>query len=370
LGFALSFPLGLWPGAHPLDHPEPWPGRIALCLAAVCGSALVGAVIKHASEAGELIVWLALAGLGVVLAAAAPGAAYAVTLPACVFAVAGWVRRESAPALGAGALVLFWSAHFLAAEAVLGFDLSQWRMLTLVAPAWALAPLFARVAAAKDAPPAAAVSGALALIAACAAMAQPAYTPARPRGVDFIYAAFPGAPPRWDIVAFGPQDESLARAAGFLAKDRPVIAMDGSSAPARFKPAADLGLPGPSWKPGAQTATSAEGEFALARGGFASGLVIPPESGVRTVRAQGQVVLEGLDGKAPARATFAGLAGRSVRLSFEFDAGAAPHVVLYERSTLPDTLEARALLALRPADAAPAYFGDHALTTRSLVLAP
>jgi hypothetical protein len=98
--------------------------------------------------------------------------------------------------------------------------------------------------------------------------------------------------------------------------------------------------------------------------------VIPAESDVRAVRAEGQAVLTGLDGKAPARASFAGVAGRSVRLSFEFDAGAKPRVMLFERSALPDTLEARALLALRPNDAAPAYFGDHALTVREVVLAP
>jgi len=331
---------------------------------------LAGAVVKHASEAAALIVWLVAAMLGVAVAAVAPGAAYALVLPACVFALAGWVRREAAPAIGAGAMALFWTAHFLAAEAVLGFDLSHWRILTLAAPVWALAPLFARVATSRHAPPTAALSGAAALIAACAAMAQPAYTPTRPRGVDFIYAAFPAAPPRWDILAFGPQDETLARAAGFPDKDRPVIAMDRTGAQARFKPAADLRLPPPHWTPGARSATSAEGVLAPAREGFSLGLVIPAESGIRAVRAEGQAVLSGLDGKTPARAIFAGLAGRSVHLYFEFDAGSKARVVLYERSALPDTLEARGLIALRPADAAPAYFDDHALTTREVALAP
>ena len=29
-GWLLSYPLGIWPGVHPLDHPQPWPGRVAL----------------------------------------------------------------------------------------------------------------------------------------------------------------------------------------------------------------------------------------------------------------------------------------------------------------------------------------------------
>src|ERR1700730_7067982 len=32
-GWLLSYPLGIWPGVHPLDHPQPWPGRVALVTA-------------------------------------------------------------------------------------------------------------------------------------------------------------------------------------------------------------------------------------------------------------------------------------------------------------------------------------------------
>jgi len=55
------------------------------------------------------------------------------------------------------------------------------------------------------------------------------------------------------------------------------------------------------------------------------------------------------------------LGSREVPLEISFDAGVAPKVILFERSVLPDSEEGRALVAARPADAAPAYGGDSAL---------
>jgi hypothetical protein len=47
-------------------------------------------------------------------------------------------------------------------------------------------------------------------------------------------------------------------------------------------------------------------------------------------------------------------------MEISFDANTAPKLILFERSPLPDSEEGRALIAARPADAAPAYSGDSA----------
>ncbi|HYS68795.1 MAG TPA: hypothetical protein VEM14_01030, partial [Gemmatimonadaceae bacterium] len=58
---------------------------------------------------------------------------------------------------------------------------------------------------------------------------------------------------------------------------------------------------------------------------------------------------------------FWGLGSRDVPIEISFDAGAAPKLVLFERSPLPESEEGRALVAARPVDAAPSYAGDSAL---------
>jgi hypothetical protein len=374
LGYALAFPLGVWPGAHPLDHPQPWPGRVALIAAAFVASALVVGVAR-AGAALMLVVWIALAAGGVAIAALAPGAAYALVWPSLIFATASWVevfRKQDGAlpaAIGFGAAAVFWLAHFLMAETALGFALSQWRILTLAPLALALAGLLTWRAGAWKV--GAAGAGVVMFAAAITAALQPAYTPSQPRGLNIAYVADPWSPPRWAIAAYGPQDEAFLKAAGFTPKDRPYQGLDHLQAQGRFKPATDQHLPPPNF---ALHATARQGkvaivdaEIAQARNGFSLGLVIPANSGVQAVTAEGQTVLKDI-GAAPAYATFVGLAGRPVHLSFTFDAEAAPKIVLYERAALPDTPEARALQALRPANAAPAYNGDSALTSREIAL--
>jgi hypothetical protein len=56
-GWLLSYPLGIWPGAHPLDHPQPWPGRVALATAGILVPLLVGA------SAGARGDWRAMVGV-------------------------------------------------------------------------------------------------------------------------------------------------------------------------------------------------------------------------------------------------------------------------------------------------------------------
>lgn len=374
VGWVLSFPLGVWPGAHPLDHPQPWPGRIALIAAMLAVGAAIGGLIQGGA-ALTLIVWLVLSALGVGVAAMAPGAAYALLWPALLFAVEGWItvargREGASPALfGFAAIAFFWTAHFLMGEAVLGFAMSHWRMLTLAPIALALAPLFAsrpeawRVSAAGAA-------GAM-VIAAIAAATSPAYTPERPRGVNLVYTADPWSPPRWQVIAFGPQDEAFLKQAGFSANDRPYTALDGRQALGRFKPAAELQLPPPNWNlrtAGRQgDVATVDAVISPARDGFSLGLVLPENSGVTSVSAEGQEVLA-IDGRRAASASFAGLSGRPVRLSITFDAAQTPKIVLFERAPLPQSQEAQSLAALRPANAAPAYNGDYALVAREIVL--
>jgi len=65
-----------------------------------------------------------------------------------------------------------------------------------------------------------------------------------------------------------------------------------------------------------------------------------------------------------------GIGTRDVPMEISFDAATSPKLTLYERSALPESDEGRALIAARPADAAPDYNGDCALVFTVVNLKP
>src|SRR5450631_1206354 len=72
LGWLLSYPLGIWPGVHPLDHPQPWPGRVALVTAGMLAPLIVAAIVVRRVDARVLLLvhWIVLALLTVGVAIA------------------------------------------------------------------------------------------------------------------------------------------------------------------------------------------------------------------------------------------------------------------------------------------------------------
>jgi hypothetical protein len=97
----------------------------------------------------SLVAWTFLAILGVALAATLPGAAYALIWPVLVFAVAGWGLRlagmRHAVHLASLAcfvmIALFWVAHFIALDAVIGFNASGLKLVAAFPLALALVSL-------------------------------------------------------------------------------------------------------------------------------------------------------------------------------------------------------------------------------------
>jgi hypothetical protein len=105
------------------------------------------------------------------------------------------------------------------------------------------------------------------------------------------------------------------------------------------------------------------GTLRSGRGGFQIGIGVAPNSGVQAIKLDSQpaVSIEQLKGKDPTFVRIWGTGKRDVPMEIAFDAVTAPRLILYERSPLPDSDEGRALVAARPADAAPDYNGDTAL---------
>lgn len=109
--------------------------------------------------------------------------------------------------------------------------------------------------------------------------------------------------------------------------------------------------------------TVVRGTLRSGRGGFQIGIGVAPNSGIQSIRLDSQpaVSVEQLKGKDPTFVRVWGIGMREVPMEISFDAATSPKLTLYERSPLPDSDEGRALVAARPADAAPDYNGDTAL---------
>jgi len=378
-GWVLSYPLGIWPGVHPLDHPQPWPGRVALATSGILVPLIVAAFVGSRVDARALLLvnWVVLALVAVGVAPTIGGAAYPFLWPAFGVAIAGWVetlvRKRSARSLRVTALVGFvLAACFLLAfrlELVLGFDLSQYKILVLIPFSLALVPVFAtshgddsRAAWALSVLCAAVVAGAAAV-----ASQTPAYAAGHPRGLNIIYYDDQAAKPRWLIGFVGAPDEQFLKAQGFPQRDEEYRQVGLSKAQGRFKDATGPHLPAPSFtinEVATQGGTTVvRGTLRSGRGGFQIGVGIAPNSGVQSIRfdTQPAVGADQLKAKEPTFVRVWGIGMREVPMEISFDAAAAPRLTLYERSPLPDSEEGRALVAARPADAAPDYNGDTAL---------
>ncbi|MEO8566346.1 MAG: M28 family peptidase [Betaproteobacteria bacterium] len=381
LGWLLSYPLGIWPGVHPLDHPQPWPGRVALASGGILVPLIVAGAAGSRVDARALLLvnWVVLALLAVGVALTIGGASYPFLWPVFGVAIAGWIetllhkgpaRSLRATALAGFALAAFFLlAFFLGLELVLGFDLSQYKILVLIPFSLALVPVFAagpgdrsRAAWALSALCALVVAGAAAV-----ASQTPAYAAGHPRGLDIIYYDDQGAKPRWLIAFVGAPDERFLRAQGFPQKDEEYRQLGLSKGRGRFKDATGPHLPAPSFAVNEVATeggtTVVRGTLRSGRGGFQIGIGIAPESGIQSIRLDSQqaVGVDQLNGKEPTFVRVWGIGTRDVPMVISFDAATAPKLTLFERSPLPDSDEGRALVAARPADAAPDYNGDSAL---------
>jgi hypothetical protein len=387
-GSLLSYPLGIWPGVHPLDHPQPWPARVAIVTTGVLVPLMVASVVRTRVDPRAILLvnWIALALLAVGVAVYAGGAAYPILWPACGVAIAAWIetlaRKTPDSPLRIAALIgfvlaaYFWLGFVVALEIVLGFDLSQYKILALIPSSLALVPVFAEsLGRGLRAAWVLCAASALVVVGAAVVASQvAAYTASHPRGLNIIYYDDQKAKPRWLAFFSGAPDETFLRDQGFPPRDELYKSLGLARAKGRFKPAADQHLDAPRFdvKDVATqgTITVVHGVLRGGRNGYFVGIGIPPHSGVRSVRAGNQdaIVPDQPNNPEPIFAQFWGLGSREMPLAIAFAAATPPKLVLFERSPLPDSIEGSTLIAARPKDAAPAFSGDSALVFITLDL--
>jgi len=377
LGWLATYPLAIWPGAQSIDHPAPWPGRLALLALAFVAAFGLGRLFAGRGDwrAHFFTAWFALAGLSLTIAILAPGAAASLLFPALLAgltALAGQLWRNMlrpAALIGLAAIAYFWVGLFVSLEVVLGFPESAARALMLAPLVWVLTPL--AIAAAAPARRAGTIALAAFIaggaVSAAFAAAAPAYTADRPRGVNVEYYQAPEAEPHWIAHFMGPPDRAYLAANDIATTPQPYDRYGVAAAQRYARAATPLDLAPPTFE--RTNVSIANGERAISgvvragRGGVLR-VAVAENSGVLWLRAEGQEVWsrERVAGGARTIATFVGLGERPVAIEIAFEAQRpAPTFWLSERSALPDTEEARALTGSRPPEAAPIHDGDGAL---------
>ena len=377
-GWLLSWPLGRWPDVHPLDHPQPWPGRIAL-LAATVLAVVVSArgFGRRAGVAATLsVTWSVLALLSLALAIWVPGAAFMLLLPVLAYGVvgmAGLLRTRDVPlaAAVAGFLVAVWSGlyHFLLADIVFGFQLSHFKVLPLLLLALPLLPLVVDYAGRGTTR---AFVGGLVLVmlvATTAGALLPTHTPDRPRGVNLVYMQDDAASPAWLLESFGnPGRETLA-AMGFDLQKQEILRYGVVPREAHVKPAATLGLPAPVIEVAADVEVEGKrvirGSVRSQRESYIVMLGLPAGAPVAGLRIEGQPVLD----KASAEPCVIGLHGvgnDATRFEITAQPGVPFTLAVLDIAPLEASGEAARLIEGRPAIAAPLHNGDQSIALQRI----
>ena len=384
-GWLLSYPLGHWPGTHPIDHPDPWPARAALAAAAISAGFIVALLTRRMNAHALLLtIWLLLALGGVALAWFMTGASFLLVWPALAVAIVGWIETSTlrsqtlwiTGSVGLLASAFFWVPYMTALDIVLGFQLSDFKLLVMTPFVLALIAC-ASTSKGQSSLAVPATTAVCAIVAAAVASQTPAYSADHPRGLNITYYDDRTASPRWLANWVGAADEAYLKRTGFPATDERYLRGGLFEAEGRFKPAANLKLDPPTL-----TISNVEinGAVAVAhgilragRGGTQLAFGVPTKSGVRSIRVMGETLVDAarLDRDEPTLAGILGLGTRDVPVEITFDVKTQPSFFVIERSALPDSAEVAALLAARPATAAPVHAGNGAVViARSGLVSP
>lgn len=228
-GYLLAWPLGHWPDLHPLEHPHPWAGRIALFL--MVGLAAYSTLKIFSGRvsacAWMIIAWAAFFGLAMILTSKLPAASHIAVLPLVVFALGSIIdlfrKKSPAPLLvasisGFAAAVFISFYHFFLTDVALNFDQSHIKVIPFWLMGLAVMPML--LAFVKDMElswrPAGWISAAI-LVAVLVHLMIPGFTPDRPRDMTLMYSEA-GSSATGHIVlesTYGRHDKRYARGHAF-----------------------------------------------------------------------------------------------------------------------------------------------------------
>ena len=205
VGYLLSWPLGQWLDMNPLEHPWPWPGRVALFIGA--GLVLYTTIKLFSGRvsacAWMIIAWFLVFAFGMFLTRRLPTAAHVALIPLAAFALGSVVdlfRKKSPAPLLVSSIAGFSAAafiswhHFFLLGSVMNFDQSAVLITPLTFMALVAMPMLLAFGSKRDLDWWPAKWLGIALLAAVVVHAfMPAYTAERPRDMTLMYREVAGA---------------------------------------------------------------------------------------------------------------------------------------------------------------------------------
>ena len=374
-GWLLSWPLGVWPGVHPLDHPYPWPGRIALIVSSVVAAYLVAAGFSRRTDSPAMAaaVWIVTGLFALLAALTVPGATYFWLVPLLAYAVSAVVatatlKRESKPLLVATAVALTVAAymalyHFLLLELVFSFQFAHAAAIPLIFLALPLLPLASECAKHERMRAVLSAGSALLIVAALAGYAMPTTTIDRPRGVNLLYVQ-DNAAAHWQIESFGDPEHDVLEAMKFDSIKQSTLRFGVLPTDAYRKPAPNRELIAPELVIDEDVERAGQrivrGKVRSRRESYQLLIGLPAKSPVLSLHVDGQPLLQGASGD-PRVVRFHGVGNSFVAFELTARAGAAVPIVVLDIGALDAAGEAAEMLSRRPDSAAPLHNGNQSI---------
>jgi hypothetical protein len=255
-GYLLSWPLGHWPDLHPLEHPHPWAGRLAiflmLCLA---GYSTLKIFSGRVSACAWMIVgWALIFVMGMVLTSKLPAVSHIALLPLALFAIGSVVdlfRRKSPAPLLVASILGFATAsfisfyHFFMLDVVMNFDQSHIKVVSFWMMALAVMPMLLAFVKQRELTWQPAKWLLLAVLTACVVhMFMPGFTADRPRDMTLMYSEVEGENTGYLVLEsiYKRHDRKFAKGHSFAMTELNSGRLGTVERPARE--VAPLGLPG------------------------------------------------------------------------------------------------------------------------------
>jgi hypothetical protein len=255
-GYLLSFPLGHWADLHPIEHPFPWLGRLALFQMLALALYLTLRIFSGRVSpcAMMMLNWGLIFILAMVLSSQLPTASHIAMIPLAMFVLGSVIdmfrKKSRAPLLmatvfGFTATVFISFYHFLMLEVVLNFDMSHFRVIPLSLMALTILPMLLAFVKERELTwqPARWLLTAI-LVTCFIHLSLPGFTPERPRGMNLMYSEDEGSEIGYVILEspFQGHDRNFARGHGFEMVELDLGGSERVQRPARGMPA--LNLPG------------------------------------------------------------------------------------------------------------------------------
>ena len=253
-GFLLSFPLGHWADLHPIEHPYPWPGRLALFLMLLLALFVTLRLFsKRVSPCAMMILsWGLIFVLAMVLSSKLPTASHISLIPLAMFSLGSVIdlfrKKSRAPLLMATVLGFAGTAfisfyHFFMLEVVLNFDQSHYKVIPLTLMAIAVLPMLFAFVKDRDLtwqPARWLLVGILGL--GFIHLFLPGFTPERPRDMTLMYSEEEGAEAGYVVLEslYQVHDQGYASGHGFEMVELNTGRYGPVKRPARVVPLLDL----------------------------------------------------------------------------------------------------------------------------------